>query len=328
MSAVVRVLSSLIASVQDLGRSAMGRYGVPVSGAMDPFALMAANRLVGNPPGAAAIEITAGGASFEVLQPTVVAVAGADLGALLDDQPLPLWTATLARAGAQLHLTGRRGGWGARAYLALAGGIDAPEVLGARAAYLPGGFGGLTGRSLRPGDLLAAGEHPWDVLQLAGRRWPVHARPPYGPLPALRILPGPHLDHCADDTLALLQAEPFRLSRDSDRMGYRFDGARLRHTVSASLPSLGVVPGALQAPPDGIPILLMADAQTTGGYPIVAVVIGADLPLAAQLLPGDALRFIATTMADAYAARRALENWIAAGPEEEEDAPLLGWAGG
>src|SRR5262249_40489266 len=147
VTVALRVLAGgLLATVEDLGRPAARRYGVPGGGAMDIFALQAANRLVGNPPGAAGLEITGGGAIFEVLAPSLLALAGADLGALLDGRPLAPWTATLARPGTQLQFRGRQNDWGARAYVALAGGVAAPEVLGSRGTCLAGGFGGFAGR--------------------------------------------------------------------------------------------------------------------------------------------------------------------------------------
>ncbi|MFL5804293.1 MAG: biotin-dependent carboxyltransferase family protein [Roseiflexaceae bacterium] len=326
MNATLRVLSSILTSVQDLGRPGWQRYGVPSAGAMDSFALEAGNRLVGNPPGAAALEITAG-AAFEILEPALLALTGASLGALLDGLPLPAWTAVFARPGAQLQLPGRGGAWGARAYLALAGGVAAPELLGSRSTYLPGGFGGLDGRALRPGDLVSVGAALQDIGWPAGRRWPERARPPYRAQPELRLIRGPHADLFAADALELLLAQPFQIGRDSNRMGYRLEGARLPYARPVSLPSLGVLPGVVQVPPDGAPILLMADAQTTGGYPIAGVVIGADLPLAAQLLPGDRLRFALASIEEARDAWRRLRSWAAAPIEEDEAAQLVGWAG-
>ncbi len=326
MNATLRVLSSILTSVQDLGRPGWQRYGVPSAGAMDSFALEAGNRLVGNPPGAAALEITAG-AAFEILEPALLALTGASLGALLDGQPLPAWTAVFARPGAQLQLLGRSGAWGARAYLALAGGVAVPELLGSRSTYLPGGFGGLDGRALRPGDLVSVGAALQDIGRPAGRRWPERARPPYRAQPELRLIRGPHADLFAADALELLLAQPFQIGRDSNRMGYRLEGARLPYARPVSLPSLGVLPGVVQVPPDGAPILLMADAQTTGGYPIAGVVIGADLPLAAQLLPGDRLRFALASIEEARDAWRGLRSWAAAPMDEDDATQLVGWAG-
>lgn len=294
-------------TVQDLGRPAARLSGVPVGGAMDPFALAAANLLVGNPPGAAGLELTAGGAELQLARPALLALAGADLGATLDGRPLPLWTTVLADRGARLRLVGRRGTWGARAYLAVAGGIAVPEVLGSRATELGSGFGGFAGRRLRPGDELPVGEPAPTAATRVGLAWPEGARPAYGSAPALRLLPGPHLACFAPELIAGLADATFRVSATSNRMGYRLEGARLPYTHNCALPSLGVLPGCVQVPPDGAPILLLADAQTTGGYPVVGTVIGADLPVAAQLLPGDALRLVPTTLQAALAARRALQ---------------------
>lgn len=307
-----------LASVQDLGRPAARRYGVPTSGAMDPFALQAANLIVGNPPGAAAIEFTAGGVELEFTRPTLFALAGADLGATLDTRPLPLWTSRLASAGARLRLRGRQTGWGARTYLAVAGGIAVPAVLGSRATDLAGRFGGHQGRPLRARDTLTAGVLSPGVVSALGRSWPAAARPAYCACPTLRFIPGPHLPCFAADAPAQLAATELRISATSNRMGYRLEGITTPHLRPTSLPSLGVVPGTIQVPPDGAPILLMADAQTTGGYPVLGVVIGADLPLAAQLLPGDALRLAPATLADASAARLAHSNALAAGAELTE----------
>lgn len=309
-------------TVQDRGRPDARRFGVPLGGAMDAFALAAANRLVGNPPGAAGLELTAGGVDLAFTRPTLLALAGADLGATLDGGPLPLWAATRADAGARLRLAGRQGAWGARAYLAVAGGIAVPLVLGSRATELGAGFGGHEGRPLRPGDSLPIGA-PWPGAALAlGLRWPEALRPPYGPTPTLRLLPGPHLSAFAPDALALLAAATLRVSSTSNRMGYRLEGVQLSYARAASLPSLGVLPGAVQVPPDGAPILLMADAQTTGGYPVLGAVIAADLPLAAQLLPGDALRLAPVSLAEALAARRAQAEALAA-PLDADDGALL-----
>ncbi|MEN9934613.1 MAG: hypothetical protein RLZZ387_1192 [Chloroflexota bacterium] len=338
MSAALRILSGgVLTTVQDTGRPGAVRYGVPRGGAMDPFALLAANRLLGNPPGAAALEITAGGASFELLRPMVIAVTGADLGATWNGRLLPLWTAAAARRGDQIALQGRPSPWGARAYLALQGGVDVPLVLGSRSTHLSGGFGGLHGRRLRAGDGIGAldtdtegveqGGSGSDPVRLAGRFWPADARPLYGPEPTLRFVPGPHLEHLAPGALAALGGAALRVSVTSNRMGYRLEGAHLPHAAAVSLPSLGVIPGAIQVPPGGAPILLMADAQTTGGYPIAGCVIAADLPLAAQLLPGDALRLTPVTEEQALAAYAAYAGWRAAPVEEDGALELLALAG-
>jgi biotin-dependent carboxylase-like uncharacterized protein len=314
-------------TVQDLGRPGARRYGVSPGGALDAFALAAANRLVGNPSAAAGVEITAGGAALRLRRPAIIALAGADLAASLDDRPIPPWTAILADAGATLRLAGRRTAWGARAYMAVAGGVDVPSILGSRATDLAGGFGGLGGRPLRVGDLLPIGVALKSLLPSVGQRWPEHARPAYIDEPSLRIIPGPHLECFAPDALAVLASARLRVSATSNRMGYRLDGLRLSYARPCSLPSLGVVPGTIQVPPDGVPILLMADAQTTGGYPVIGALISADQPLAAQLLPGDGLRLVPTTLGEASTALRAQAAALAHGLESSEGDLLAALAG-
>lgn len=328
MSAALKVVSGgVLTTVQDRGRQDAVRYGIPRGGAMDFFALQAANRLVDNAPDAAAIEITSGGALFEVLRPLLLAVTGVELGATWNDEPLPLWTAILPRRGDRIAVAGRRTPWGARAYLALSGGVDVPLVLGSCSTHLPSGFGGFAGRPLRSGDTIAANGPDGDPKGNAGRIWPLAARPDYRPEPALRFIPGPHLDCFHPDAVSNLADAPFHVSQQANRMGYRLEGIRMPYVRPCSLPSLGVIPGVIQVPPDGMPILLMADAQTTGGYPIIGTVIGPDLPLAAQLLPGDTLRLTPVGLEDALAARRMYAAWLATVLHSDESMLQLALTG-
>ncbi len=328
------ITPGLLTTIQDLGRPNAVRHGVPASGAMDTFALQAANRLVGNPPDAAALEITAGRAAFVVLSPAVLAITGAHFNPLLDARPAPLWTSFFAQPGARLTFQARRFDWGARAYLALAGGVDVPVILGSRSTDLAGGFGGLQGRALTAGDRIAGGVIDAATAialdHLAGYVWREEMRPAYRSQPILRLLPGPHIDRFTPHSLAALYNAPWRVGQQSNRIGYRLDGPKLVQAQLASPPSLGVVMGALQVPPDGRPILLMADAQTTGGYPIAGVVIRADLPLAAQLLPGDLLRFRPILEDEAVAAWQRGQDWLTQGliePSADDTDPALRWAG-
>ncbi len=317
MTTVLQIISGgVLTTVQDAGRPAAGRIGVPTGGAMDRFACAVANRLLANHPGAAVLEVTAGGAAFLLRSTAVLAITGADLSATCNGVPCPLWQGFLVRPGDELRFGVRTGPWGARAYLAVAGGFDLPLVLGSRSTHLSGGFGGLGGRALRPGDCLEAGNAAPTLL--AGACWPAAQRPAYRPQPVLRFLPGPSTACFGDVDLHT----PFRISATSNRMGYRLEGAAIPFRHPCSLPSFGVVPGAIQVPPDGAPILLMADAQTTGGYPLLGVVCAADLPLAAQLLPGDSLLLQQVSEQDSLAARREQAAWLA-GPPAHDDAPLL-----
>jgi antagonist of KipI len=299
---VLRVIApGALCAIQDLGRPGYQHFGVPIGGAMDRVACIIANRLVGNPPTAACLEITAGGAAFEVLAPCVIAVTGGDLGATLDNRLLPTWVSALVRPGQRIAFEERR--QGARAYLALAGGVDAPLALGSRSTYLPGRSGGLGRRALQMGDVIRPASSAFDLARLAGRLWPA----PVDYAPLIRILPV-HTSPGQPDLTGLdhLTALPWRVGVMSNRIGLRLEGARLSSAQAGDLPSFGIFPGVIQLPPDGRPILLMADAQPTGGYPVIAVAIQADLHRAAQLMPGDDVRFAWTTHAEAIAAWRAL----------------------
>jgi biotin-dependent carboxylase-like uncharacterized protein len=279
---VLRVLATgPLATVQDAGRTGWAAIGVPRSGAADRAAHDLANRLVGNNADAATVEVTAGGLRLRAERAVLIAVTGA---------PTPLTVAGRA-AGMDAPLSLAAGEElvlgippvGLRSYVAVRGGIDVPPVLGSRSTDLLSGLGPAR---LQTGDLLAvgteAGEQP--VVDVA----PV-ARP--GDRPVLRVLPGPRRDWLAAEAWDRLVGEPWSVSADSDRVGIRLTGPRLSRAREEELPSEGLVPGAVQVPPDGAPVVFLADAPVTGGYPVLAVVVTADLPAAAQLRPGDGVRF-------------------------------------
>jgi len=301
-SSTVEVLDGgLLTTVQDLGRFGHRRHGVAWGGAVDVPALRAANRLVGNGPDAAGLECTVAGPALRFLAPARLAVTGADLGAVLHREdlgpwPVPRGTAVVARAGNRLVFTGRRAG--CRAYVAFQGGLDVPLVLGSRATDLGTGFGGHEGRALRAGDHLALG---------ASRAEPARIAPP--PAPAarstLRVVLGPQEDHFTPASVARFLSEEYAVTAASDRVGCRLEGAPLAHLRGGEIPSDGLVPGSVQVPPDGRPIVALADGPTTGGYPKVATVIGADLPLLAQALGGEGrVRFEALSVEEARQAAR------------------------
>jgi antagonist of KipI len=290
--------------VQDLGRPGRRAAGVTPSGAMDRFALSAANLLVGNAEGAAALECALAGPSLVAMSACVVAVTGADFQPTLNGQPAPGWTSFLLAEGDRLAFAGRRGG--ARAYVAVAGGIAAERWLGSVATYLLVGRGGLHGRALKAGDeLFAAGPVPRPLV--TGQTLPEPDRPGYGAEPVLSAIPGPHVRRLAAASRRAFYREEWTVSRDADRMGYRLDGPELEIS-GPDLVSFGLALGCVQVPPAGQPIVLMADHQTAGGYPVVAGVARADLPLLAQLLPGDHLRFREVTVEAAQAEWRRLRG--------------------
>ncbi len=274
----------LLTSVQDAGRPGHRRLGVSGAGSLDRPAHAAANRAVGNAPEAATLECTAAGPALEFLAPVRFAVTGADLGAVLERAdlgawPVPAGAGVLARAGNVLRFTGRRSG--CRAYVALQGGIDVPLVLGARATDLQSGFGGLAGRALRAGDQLGVGP-------LAGAVTPAEsAASPYATSATLRVVLGPQADYFAGSTVERFLDSRFRIGATSDRVGCRLEGEPLRHQGPTEILSDGMLSGSIQVPPDGQPIVMLHDGPTTGGYPKIATVITADLPLFAQLVPGE-----------------------------------------
>ena len=281
------IRSGMLTSVQDPGRTGHRGAGVPLGGAMDAFALRVANLLVGNPEGAAALECTLVGPEVEFTADSVVAVGGADF------EGLAAWQPRVVRAGERVKLGAARSG--CRGYLAVAGGIGVEPVLGSRSTYLRGGFGGFQGRALRDGDVLPVP----DVGRKLTNHWRIDGRilPGYSASPTVRVVRGAQLDEFGG---ALFAAE-FKILPQSDRMGIRLGGAKLtRIGGAAELVSSAVAPGTVQVPSDGQPIVLMADAQTLGGYPQAAHVISVDLPLVAQLRPGDRLKFAEVTLEEAH----------------------------
>ena len=292
------IRGGMLTTVQDLGRRGHRAAGVPLGGAMDPMALRVANLLVGNPEDAAVLECTLLGPELLFSTATVIALGGADF------EGLAAWQPVAVPAGGRVKLGAARRG--CRGYLAVAGGLDVLPVLGSRSTYLRGGFGGFHGRALRDDDILAAS----GVERRMTDHWRIDARilPAYSAAPTVRVVPGAQLDEFGG---ALFAAE-FRIMPQSDRMGIRLGASKLvRIGGAAEMVSSAVAPGTVQVPPDGQPIVLMADAQTLGGYPMAAHVISVDLPLVAQLRPGDRLRFTEMPVEEAQRLALAREHVLA-----------------
>ena len=296
---VFRVLKpGLLSTLQDLGRHGYQRLGVSPGGAMDAFALRLANRLVGNLDNGVSLELTLAGTELQVLRNCEVALAGAELGAHLDSKPLACWENSFARSGQ--HLVFRQRRRGARTYLSAAGGFVAQNVLGSGSTDLRNGWGGLQGKRLQRGDEL--------FVQLTGRTdrssfWSI--RPDvlaeyHNPF-LLRVLECPQSRLFEIETRQHFLRAEFTISADSARMGYRLEGPRLvgpeQDLISEATPT-----GAIQVLPNGELQLLMADRQTVGGYPKIAVLISADLPKAAQLCPGHRIRFQEVSLHEAHRA--------------------------
>ncbi|ALQ04570.1 biotin-dependent carboxyltransferase family protein [Pseudomonas brassicacearum] len=309
---MIEILSATaLATVQDFGRFGSLGYGVGTSGAMDHLALALGNLLLGNPEGAAAIEIPLFPFDVRFVQDCAFAVTGAACEASLDGQPLaPSWV-TQAREGQVLNL-----GFptcGSRAYLCLAGGVDVPQVLGSRSTQLRGEFGGLQGRALQQGDRVAAlrpgmSALPTDfgvvspnqalALQLDG-------------LPAMRVLPAAEYECFLDESRAAFWAGEWKVTTQSNRYGYRLEGAPILPKAPMEVRSHGIVPGVIQVPHGGQPIIQMRDAQPSGGYPKFGTVIEADLWRLGQAPIGSKVRFIECSYAEAVAALEDNSRYLA-----------------
>lgn len=283
----------LLTTVQDQGRWGYQAYGAGIAGALDSLALAAGNLLVGNPTGAAGLEMTVQGPSLKFHRETWFAVTGADLTPRLNGAPLANWTVHRAPSGSVLGFGSRREG--VRAYLAVTGGLDVPVVMDSRSTYLLGKFGGWEGRPLKAQDRLPLGSPPRTQKPREGFVFPESLRPAYRKDPRLRLVPGPFQEYFSEETLADFLSGEYLITSNSDRMGYRLQGKPVTRKKSGELITCGLANGTIQVPPNGQPILLLADRQTMGGYPIIATVIHADLSLIAQCAPGDRIRFEAVS---------------------------------
>jgi biotin-dependent carboxylase-like uncharacterized protein len=305
-------------TVQDGGRPGYLRYGVTPAGPMDAGALAAANLAVGARVDAAAIEVSLGGLELEAEGAAIgLAVAGGAFDLRLDGAPLPSACRLTLEPGA--HLTIRAGAAGSWCYVAIDGRLDLPPALGSLATHTRSMLGGLAGRGLAAGDRLALAEigRPLSGTLAIDAPWLAPTAAP------VRVILGPQDDRFTPAALRVFVEEPWRLSARSDRMAYRLEGTPLAHSDGHDIVSDGIALGAVQAPGDGAPLVLMADRQPTGGYPKIANVIGADIGRLAQKRPGDALRFTAVSIEEAVALRRARHEAIAAGLRLRPLAPAL-----
>lgn len=299
---MIEVISAgLFTTLQDGGRWGYQAFGMPVAGVMDHFAFRVANILAGNPEGAAVLEITFSGDTFKFRQDAFVAVCGADMAGTLNGVPIVNWSSFAVTAGSELYF-----GYvqkGCRAYLAVNGGIDVPPVLGSRSTYTRAAIGGHEGRKLRAGDLLKIGGKA--LKTPAACALPEKYRPAYTAAITLRVLPGPQDDLFTAEGLATFFNSSYIVANDSDRMGYRLEGPKIAHKAGADIVSDALSQGAVQVAGNGMPIVMMADRQTTGGYAKIGTVIGSDLMWLAQAKPGDTVAFRQCSEAGAVEALRA-----------------------
>ncbi|MDG0792471.1 biotin-dependent carboxyltransferase family protein [Cohnella ginsengisoli] len=313
----------LLTTVQDLGRYGAQQFGVIVAGAMDAFALRISNLLVGNDENAAGLEITMVGPEIYFAERTLISVCGGDLSPVLNDREVPLWKTVVAPEGSLLRFGRVR--LGCRAYLAVAGGVDAPVRMNSRSTYLRAGIGGWEGRSLQKGDRLPVGAaspanraltallaDEAEADGVAFSRWSVapDLLPSYTANPEVRAVPGQEAALFEKDSAVRFLNETYQIRTESDRMGYRLTGEILRLREKRELASAAVTFGTVQVPPDGQPIVLMADRQTIGGYPKIAQVASVDLALLAQANLGERIRFRSVSWREAQRLYLIRENGI------------------
>jgi biotin-dependent carboxylase-like uncharacterized protein len=308
-------------TVQDIGRTGSRRYGVGTAGAMDCVALEAGNRMLGNAPSAAGIEVQVLPCRIRFLQDMAFALTGGDTGADLDGAAVPPWWAQQAHAGQVLTLGGAGSGFrcGARAYVLVAGGLDVPMVLGSRSTQLRGQFGGYEGRALARGDLLPCGKAESIALQGLGfgvvpaaiaLPESLFVETPSQGVTAMRVLPAAEYDQFDADALQAFWDTDWKISAQSDRYGYRLAGVALTRRGASEIRSHGIVPGVIQVPHSGQPIIQMRDAQPSGGYPKIGTVIEADLWRLGQACAGSRICFVPCSYEQAAAAVQPIEHYL------------------
>jgi len=311
MPTVFEVLSpGFLTTVQDEGRFGHRSIGMPIAGALDQYSYRVANLLVGNDRNAACLEITFLGPTLKVLGSAMIALTGGAFQATLNDKPLPQWQAVEVKENDMITVSEIATGF--RGYLAVAGGFDVPSVMGSRSTYLRGKIGGFEGRPLQAGDKLKIGLPLEDAQRYTGKLIPSEYIPRYDAsgIVTLRVIMGPQ-EHCfSQKGLQDFLMSTYTVTSESDRMGCRLEETSVEHLSKghAQIISDGIPLGAVQIPGDGMPIVMLADGQTTGGYPKIATVCTVDLPLVSQCKPGDKVHFLEITQDEAISLLKEQED--------------------
>jgi antagonist of KipI len=284
----------LFTTVQDLGRYGYLKYGIPISGAMDTFSLIAANVLVANNSNDACLEITLLGPELQALTRTQIAITGGAISPKINDQNVSTWQTLEVQKDDVISFGKVKSG--CRVYLSIRGGIDTPLVLGSRATYVRGGFGGINGRQLKTGDIIEGFDtSPLKVEYVM----PEDLVPQFTGQFKAHVILGPQADMFTEKGINTFLSSQYMVTLDADRMGYRLEGSIIEHKAKADIISDALLPGAIQVPKNGKPIIIMRDAQTTGGYPKIAVAITPDVSLLGQVKPNDIIEFSKITMSQA-----------------------------
>ena len=295
----------LMTTVQDLGRYGYQQYGVSVSGAMDFVAAKLANILAGNDENEGLLEITLMGPVIEFMDDAVIAITGAEMGPLINDMPIYMNKSIAVKTGDTLTFKGIKKG--CRCYVAFAGGIDVPVVMGSKSTFLKAGIGGYEGRALKAGDILNIGIPAKLPLSFSERKAENFYDYDSGKV-KLRVVLGPQEDAFTSEGIDTLFFSEYSVTSNSDRMGYTLEGAAIRHRGSADIISDGISMGAIQVPSKGNPIIMMADRQTTGGYTKIGNVVTVDLPKIAQAKPADKIIFEKISLSEAHKLYKSLEE--------------------
>lgn len=288
------ILPGILSTVQDAGRHGYRAYGVPKSGALDLYSYMAANYLVGNEAGEACIEVIGGLFRFKAHERVTFAVTGAQVRLKVDGREAPIWEPVSVDAGSTVDIGPPMKGF--VAYLAFSGGISVEPMLGSRSTYLTGKFGGFEGRQLRKGDRLEIGSPAGGPRHLELKRPEL---PAPGTVVKVRATMGTHADLFPEEAVETFFEQEYTITPESDRMGYRLKGRPIKYEGGGRVPSFPILEGFVQVPHGGQPIVLLADAQTVGGYPVIASVVPSDIRLIAHSRPGMKLRFVRVEPAEA-----------------------------
>ncbi len=298
----------MLTVLQDLGRYQYRQYGMPTAGAMDQFSYRVGNLLVENPENYASLEITLIGPDLLFQKESMVAITGAPMKPQLNGREIPMWQSIPVCKGDVISFAELE--TGCRSYMAVAGGFDLPPVMGSLSTYLRAGIGGYQGRQLKQGDLLPLTRETGGEQGSIRYRYPEHLIPPYPAAQVLRVVLGPQQNFFTAASIRTFLNSEFEIDSTSDRMGCRLNGPTLKHRQKAEILSDGLIPGSVQVPGHGNPIVMLSDCPTSGGYPKIATVISADLPKIGQLKPGDRLAFQRVSLKAAHSAYKVFQDSI------------------
>jgi antagonist of KipI len=307
MEGITILKPGLLTTIQDKGRIGYQQFGMPVAGAMDELSMRLANILVGNDEFEACIEATMLGPEIQFDREAVIAVTGGAVTPKINGTDTVMWRSLKINKGDILSFGALRSG--CRYYIAAAGGFSVPEVMGSKSTYIRGGIGGYEGRALKKGDKISLSGLSTNS-SLIGRTIPQSEILSYCKEYTIRVILGPQEDHFTKESVDTFLSSEYSITKDADRMGYRLSGPKLEHTNGADIISDGIALGAIQVPGHGMPIIMMADRQTTGGYPKIATVISTDINILGQAKPGDKLRFMAVSIEEAHSILQEYESSI------------------